>query len=164
MSSLLLDTRLSHNFHGSEAFVTTRTVNNDLPVKNKEKYEANIVATAGRLEHIRTILGNKPISIHSWYRSPALNTLVGGSKNSDHMTGSAVDFICPGFGNPLQICKELEKEKHGLPFKQLIFEHTWVHISFDFEIPYIAAKRQVLTLMSNSRYAIGITDKLGNKV
>lgn len=156
--------KLTDNFYGAEALITSRQVDNEFELKNKDRIISNIIKTARRMEAIREILGNKPIAINSWYRNPKLNKLVKGSDTSDHMTGSAVDFTCAAFGSPLEICKELWKPKYGLPFKQLIYEHTWVHISFDFEIPYTAAKLQVLTLLSTGRYVTGITDKSGFKI
>lgn len=35
-----------------------------------------------------------PIRVNSGYRCPALNTLVGGSKTSDHLRGCAADISC----------------------------------------------------------------------
>ena len=63
------------------------------------------------------------------YRSPALNAVIGGSRNSDHMRGLAADFICPGFGVPYAACKAIEHS--DLEFKQLIHEFgAWVHVAF----------------------------------
>lgn len=83
--------------------------------------------TALGLEGVRTLLGS-PITVNSGYRSPALNKAIGGSAKSQHVTGEAVDFICPGFGSPLDVCRAIVKS--GLKFDQMIYEGTWVHISF----------------------------------
>ena len=64
---------------------------------------ANIRRTAAMLEKVRAILG-KPILISSGYRCQELNAAVGGSQNSAHVDGLAVDFTCPGFGSPRDIC------------------------------------------------------------
>jgi hypothetical protein len=37
-----------------------------------------------------------PIQINSWFRSPALNKRVGGSRTSQHMLGTAADIVLPG--------------------------------------------------------------------
>jgi hypothetical protein len=95
--------------------------------------------TADRMEVVRSILGNKPIRITSGYRSPILNKLVGGTIKSDHLTGHAVDFVCPDFGDPVKIVKVLS-ECPMVMFDQLICEGTWVHISF--KSPF---RREVLT-------------------
>ena len=84
--------------------------------------------TALGLEGVRTLLG-APIVISSGYRSPLLNQVVGGTKNSQHTTGQAVDFIAPGYGSPAEIVRTIVKA--GLAFDQCILEFDrWVHISF----------------------------------
>ena len=80
------------------------------------------------LNAVKAILGYD-LEHSSGYRCPALNAAVGGSKTSAHMEGYAEDFWCPAFGTPMQIVHALEGS--GLKFDQLIYEHTWVHISFD---------------------------------
>lgn len=88
-----------------------------------------LILTADRMEHVRALLGGHPIRVLSGYRSPAVNRAVGGSKNSAHMTGQAVDFICPGFGSPAKVAAFLARElKH---YDQVIEEFgDWVHIGF----------------------------------
>jgi zinc D-Ala-D-Ala carboxypeptidase len=89
----------------------------------------NIQRTAETMEKVRTLLGDKPILVSSGYRSPKVNAAVGGSKSSAHMVGLAVDFACPGFGTPIQICKKLEPHMKDLGIDQLIHEFTtWVHL------------------------------------
>jgi hypothetical protein len=81
------------------------------------------------LELVRDILG-KPMHINSGYRSREVNTLIGGAPSSQHMRGEAADFICPGFGSPFEVCNELIRHKEAVHFDQLIYECTWVHVSF----------------------------------
>jgi hypothetical protein len=89
----------------------------------------NLQRTAEVMEEVRTILGDKPILISSGYRSPAVNSAVGGSTSSAHMSGLAVDFSCPGFGTPLAICITLHPHMKALGVDQLIHEFgTWVHL------------------------------------
>jgi hypothetical protein len=84
--------------------------------------------TALGMEAVRIRLG-APCIISSGYRSPQLNRAIGGSKSSQHMTGEAVDFTCPGFGRPSTIVSALFDA--GIEFDQLIEEFgEWVHISF----------------------------------
>lgn len=101
----------------------------------------NLERTAQTLERVRVLLGSKPILVSSGYRSPALNTVVGGAKTSAHMQGLAADFTCPGFGSPLAICERLAAS--GLDFDQLIQEGTWVHIGLAVEGQ--KPRRQILT-------------------
>lgn len=47
-----------------------------------------------RLDFIRDDVGF-PIKVNSGYRTPEHNTAVGGSVNSAHLSGLAVDIACP---------------------------------------------------------------------
>lgn len=60
----------------------------------------NILALASDLEEVRSRLGNKPITITSWYRPPAVNRAVGGASRSKHLTGSAADIVVRGMTAP----------------------------------------------------------------
>ncbi len=102
-------------------------VDNAPPEHSQER--RNIQRTAETLERVRTILGDKPILISSGYRSRAVNEAVGGSKTSAHVHGLAVDFTCPEFGTPVEICKALEPRMKDLGIDQLIHEYrNWVHL------------------------------------
>lgn len=79
------------------------------------------------MELVRALL-DCPIVISSGYRSPRVNTLVGGSATSQHCKGEAVDFTAPAFGTPREICRVIVDS--DLDFDQLIFEGKWVHVSF----------------------------------
>ena len=100
----------------------------NVPGENSQA-RANIQRTAEVMEQVRAMLGNKPILVSSGYRSPQVNAAVGGAKTSAHVQGLAVDFSCPGFGTPLQICKALQPHMKSLGIDQLIHEfNTWVHL------------------------------------
>ena len=108
---------------------------------------ANLKSLAYAMEEVRSVLGGRPILISSAYRSDALNTAVGGSKNSQHTLGEAVDFTCPTFGTPDQVVRALQAS--AVPYHQLIREFgRWVHISFKFGIPLAQIKRQSLIIDS----------------
>lgn len=98
---------------------------------------ANMAVLMAGMEQVRELLGGA-IFISSGYRSPALNTAVGGSKTSDHVQGYAADFTCPSFGTPQEIARAIEAS--SIHFGQLIQEGRWVHISFK-----LSRKREVLT-------------------
>lgn len=97
----------------------------------------NLIESAIHLwQPTREILG-KPILITSGYRSPVLNAKIGGSPNSAHKYGYAIDFSCPSFGNTRQIVAflTLEFRKRGIKFDQLILEYprnpnSWVHLGY----------------------------------
>jgi hypothetical protein len=72
-------------------------------------------------------------SVNSGFRSEAYNKALEAkgyhpSKTSDHMTGSAADIAMPTKEQTIALFKWLKNS--GLPFSQLIFETTWVHVAF----------------------------------
>lgn len=94
----------------------------------------NLRKLALGLEMVRALIG-APIHVSSGYRSPAVNRAVGGSRNSQHMTGQAADITAPGFGTPLELVKAITGS--AIPFDQCILEFPgkdgrsgWCHISF----------------------------------
>lgn len=76
----------------------------------------------------------RPVVVSSGFRSKALNKAIGGSTNSQHMTGEAVDFEVPGISN-FEVARFIER---ALVFDQLILEFYtpgqpnsgWVHCSY----------------------------------
>lgn len=84
--------------------------------------------TADRMEKIRSLLGDRPITISSGYRSPEVNQIVGGSSTSDHVKGLAVDFNVSGMSVSEVVAK---LRNSGIEFDQIIDEFgSWVHIGF----------------------------------
>jgi zinc D-Ala-D-Ala carboxypeptidase len=85
--------------------------------------------------------------INSGYRGPELNEAVGGSSNSQHCKGQAVDIECPGTAN-YELASWIEQ---NLDFDQLILEFYtpgipdsgWVHVSYKPE----GNRKSVLTAM-----------------
>lgn len=106
--------------------------------------------TAARMETVRKLLG-KPVRINSGYRSQRVNEIVGGAIHSAHLTGHAVDFICPQFGPPLEVCRAIVAS--AIDFDQVIEEGTWVHLSFA-----TAMRKQILT-KSSSGYVSGLPNQ-----
>lgn len=154
----IMNGALSLHFSWQEAFHTNhREITNDW---ENDSILINITKTAERMEAVRALLG-VPLTVTSWYRNTQLNRAVGGATNSDHLYGNAVDFIAPQYGKPLDICRAIIRVKEHIEFKQLILEHTWVHISFS-PIPNTQPKLEVLSLLSGGRYATGLTDQFGN--
>jgi len=136
--------KLSEHFSLEELTITSVRADNTPP----QDLIAALTDTAHRMEDIRNLLDGKPIHINSGYRSKHVNEIVGGAVNSAHMTGHAVDFICPAFGTPLQVCLAISHS--GIEFDQLIEEGQWVHISFA-----IPMRRQVLT-KAGAAFAAGL--------
>jgi len=131
-------------------------IDNSLP---EELIEA-VKKTAKGLEQVRYAVGSRPVSISSWYRSPALNTAIGSKPTSQHIKGEAVDFICPAFGSPAEVCKALLGYKNFIKWDQLILEHTWIHISWN-SAPAGVQRGQVLSLLQDGSYGIGLTSANG---
>ncbi len=87
----------------------------------------NLKLLAESAELVRTLLGS-PMLITSGYRCAALNSLVGSKPTSAHTGGLAIDFHCPGFGTPLEICKAIAAS--DIPFDQVIHEFgSWCHFA-----------------------------------
>ena len=86
------------------------------------------------LEPLREYFGDKPVRILSGFRSPELNTRVGGHPESSHMKGEAGDITIPGVPNSA-VWAFIQQH---LNFDQLIAERLreengaagWVHVSF----------------------------------
>jgi uncharacterized protein YcbK (DUF882 family) len=126
-------TQLSKNFTLRELIksdtATRKGINNAPPqsVIDNLKYLCENL-----LQPIRDMVGI--VTINSGYRSPALNKAVGGAKNSQHLTGQAVDFESVQYSN-IELGKMIEES--GLVFDQLIYEFVskknpragWIHIS-----------------------------------
>lgn len=140
-----MGTFLTPNFSLEELSVTQqRGLDNRPP----PPVAARLQETAEQMEAVRALLGDRPITVTSGYRSAAVNRAVGGAARSAHMKGWAVDFNCHRFGTPLEVCRAIAASP--LTFDQLIEEGSWVHISFD-----PRRRRQVLT-KARSGYASGL--------
>jgi zinc D-Ala-D-Ala carboxypeptidase len=103
--------------------------------------------TAEHLENLKTICVEVfdkvrehfgvPIYISSGYRSAGLNKAIGGSKNSDHNLGRALDLDQDFRGNGITNMEVFEFIKDNLEFDQLIAEFQradgdfeWIHVGY----------------------------------
>ena len=84
-------------------------------------------------EPLREFVGG-PIAINSFYRSPKLNSAIGGSTTSQHCIGCALD-LDDNYGHKTN--KEMyDYIKNNLDFDQIIWEFgddknpDWVHVSY----------------------------------
>ena len=109
---------------------TRRNIDNipdDYQLANMEAIAANI------FEPLREWV-NGPIKINSFFRSPDLNTAIGGSSKSQHCEGRAID-IDDTFGHKTN-AEMYNYIKENLNFDQLIWEFgndanpDWVHVSY----------------------------------
>ena len=80
------------------------------------------------MEKIRTVLGDRAITVHCALRPAAYNQKIGGAKNSAHLYGMAVDFHVSDLS-----CDEVRAkllvvlDTYKLRMENL-FGSTWVHI------------------------------------
>lgn len=68
-----------------------------------------------------------PITVTSGYRSPELNSVIKGSKTSQHMSGKAADLVCHDNKRLFDLIR------YNFEFDQLIWENhgEWVHVSYN---------------------------------
>lgn len=117
--------KLSKNFSLEEFLVSQTAVRHGLDMTPPEHVIENLqrLVTTG-LQPLRDHVG-AGIYINSGYRPPDLNSLIGGSRTSEHMNGNAADIRVTGWPpyEAAQLIVEL-----GLPFDQVIQEFgSWVH-------------------------------------
>lgn len=109
----------------------TRTSSGQPNVPNAAETKALVALCSSLLEPIRAKFG--PVSIHSGFRSKAVNEAIGGSKTSQHMKGEAADFHCSGA--KLEDIMRWIVTESGLAYGQVILEGhtagepTWIHLS-----------------------------------
>jgi hypothetical protein len=136
---------LSKNFSLSELTKSETALRHGLPnvpdaiaVKNLETLALSV------LQPLRDHY-NRAVTVNSGYRSPDVNSKVGGSRTSDHCRGMAADVEIPGVANA-DVAEWISK---NLKFTQVILEFYtpgipdsgWVHVSYD----PLNLKCQVLT-------------------
>jgi zinc D-Ala-D-Ala carboxypeptidase len=120
-----------------------------------------LVRAADKMDLIRDLL-KLPIIITSWFRTLPVNRHIGSKNdNSQHIRGEAIDFKCPAFGTPVEVCRFLIAHRNVIGYDQLILEYSWVHVSFAIN-PSRTPRLEVLTLLSDGSYAAGLTDLQGN--
>ena len=107
-----------------------------LGIKNKPTKQQlnNMVKLAEEVFEPLREYANGPIKINSFFRSPELNTAIGGSTKSQHCHGQAID-IDDTYGH-LTNAEMYRIIKKHLDFDQMIWEFgdddnpDWVHISY----------------------------------
>lgn len=116
---------MSLSDHFSEAELITHTgepiLDNDCP----DSLAGNAIQQAEMLEECRVLVG--PMSVHSWYRSPAVNTAVRGEPTSYHLLALATDFVVNG--SVFSAFKTIVAS--DIQYDKIIFEHRnsdWIHI------------------------------------
>lgn len=67
----------------------------------------NAILVASEMEVLRNEI-NKPIKVHSWYRTKAYNAKIGGKPLSQHLEAKAIDFSVDGI-SPGELKATIEK-------------------------------------------------------
>jgi len=146
---------LSPNFSLWEFIFSQTAIAHDIDNTPDQSELEVLKDTAKNMERVRDFLGGRPIKVNSAFRSKALNEKVGGSPTSAHKLGYAVDFVCPDFGNPYEICEAIMNSDLMEIVDQLIMEkNRWVHISFDPNL----RRREVLSYFG-STYHRGLFER-----
>ena len=121
--------RISKHISFDEATKSITAIRRGIFNKPGEVELANMKLVAEKcFEPLREWYG-KPIKINSFYRSKALNTAVGGSSRSQHISGEAIDIDA---GSRDENKKLFDWLKENIEFDQVIneYDYSWVHISY----------------------------------
>lgn len=119
--------KLSLHFNLDEFTRSQEATRRNIPNEPDTTQLANIQSLVNNLlEPLRCIV-NKPMQITSGLRTPLLNNAVRGNSKSQHVKGQAVDFVFNGM-SVLDGCNAILAS--GLEFDQLIYEGTWIHLSY----------------------------------
>jgi len=145
--------RISKSFVLDEFLVSQTAERNGIDMAPPDDVMENLhILVNTCLQPLRDSLGSV-IYISSGYRPMVLNTLIGGSKTSAHMTGSAADFNCVGY-TPLEVCARAVEL--CLPYDQIIQEFgRWIHIGISGN-----PRKEELTAYrrdGKTRYALGLS-------
>ena len=133
------------NFKATDFFKSnvakTNNINNlkeFLKQPNHQEMLLDGIHLANRMQKLRAVLNNiyqnkigKEITIviNSSYRCPAVNKLVGGKVNSQHMKLQACDFYSPELKDIklIDIVKAIKEANFEVD--QMLVERTWIHFS-----------------------------------
>lgn len=142
--------RISTHISYAEGIKSNAAVRRGLDnTPNAEQLAAMKLVANACFEPLRTWHG-KPIGITSFFRSPAVNKAVRGSKNSDHMQGAAIDIDADLFDNGITNADIFNWLRANVEFDKLIWEFgtddqpAWVHVSYR----ATGNRRQVLRISS----------------
>lgn len=114
--------KLTEHFTLEELTATSKKIKN---IPTEKEISALKKLCENVLEPLRVMYGGA-IVVNSGFRSPELNSAIGGSKTSQHVKGEAADLDC----NNNRLLFELIK--NNFEFDQLINEknYSWIHVSF----------------------------------
>ena len=126
------DTRLSPHFKLGEFINLSKYPDNKPTMQDVANMTYGCLML---LEPARQVVG--PILINSGFRNARVNALVGGVRNSQHLTGQAAD-IRPK--DPRQFQLLVDSLKNSEYTDQLLTGNGWLHISWN---PFAAPRHDV---------------------
>ena len=134
--------QLSEHFALSELLVSQTAVRLGHPLELPPIVIANLRRLCVlALEPIRVALG-RPIVVSSGWRPDWLNELIGGAKDSAHLTGRAADINAIGM-TPRALARSIQRLE--LPVDKVILEFdSWVHVQVSLDA-LTEPRRQYLT-------------------
>lgn len=121
---------ISKHITFNEATKSTTAIRNGIKNEPNAQELSNMKLVAEKcFEPLREWYG-KPIRVNSFFRCNELNTLVKGSKTSQHVDGKAIDMDA---GSREENKKIFEWCKANIEYDQLIneYDYSWVHISYN---------------------------------
>ena len=147
-------------FTVEELCKSDKAIENNIDNTPSENIQKNIEELIEVIDAIReewTVIsknnkwGSPAIKVNSGYRCPELNTIVKGSKTSEHLLGYAVDFE-PVNQRNLEFFNFMVDylKRNNMPFSQLINEKpicgipSWIHFSINGNKGY---RKQIFTLV-----------------
>ena len=145
--------KISEHITYREATFSATAIRKGIPNDPDENQLKNMQILAEAVfEPLRKGLGDKPIKITSFFRSRALNSIIGGASKSQHCEGMAMDLDSEDPTNR-QIFDYI---KDNLTFDQLILEYpdtndnpSWVHVSYNID----NNRMQILRCINGHYYA-----------
>ena len=126
--------KLSKNVSYKEAIHSETAKRRGIDNSPTDEHLGNMLTVAQMIfQPLRDWVGG-PIKINSFYRSPKLNSAIGGSSRSQHCNGQAID-IDDVYGHKTN-AEMYHWIKDNLDFDQMIWEFgtdenpAWVHVSY----------------------------------
>ncbi|NET39315.1 MAG: DUF882 domain-containing protein [Cyanothece sp. SIO1E1] len=89
-------------------FTWAEATKNGTRIPTSKSIVQYILRIADTMQDVREVLGNRPITVTSWYRDPVTNRRIGGARRSRHLTGGAVDFKVSGMP-PSEVQRRLNR-------------------------------------------------------
>ena len=125
---------ISKHISDKEGVYSNTAIRRGIDNTPNEEQLSNMHLIANEIfEPLRAYVGG-PIKINSFFRSPELNTAIGGSSKSQHCTGQAIDLDDTfKFKTNSEMYHYI---KNNLEFDQLIWEFgdennpNWIHVSY----------------------------------